>query len=145
MLFIGLGEEPGFRGFALPKLLESRSALVASLIVGVLHSIWHLPLLISGEMPFSTILIVIAGAFIFTWLFKNTNGSILIAILFHTAVDVWGSVFSSLFVGADTARYANWEVVAYVGVAVAVVLLTGPSLVRRSVQSKTEMKPVIGA
>ena len=43
-LWIGLGEEPGWRGFALPRLLSGRSALAAALIVGVIHMVWHLPL-----------------------------------------------------------------------------------------------------
>jgi membrane protease YdiL (CAAX protease family) len=41
--FDGLGEEIGWRGFALPKLLESRSPLVASLILGALWAVWHFP------------------------------------------------------------------------------------------------------
>src|ERR671913_1571153 len=41
----GLGEEPAWRGFALPQLLSRHNALVASLIVGVLWALWHLPLL----------------------------------------------------------------------------------------------------
>ena len=43
--WIGLGEEPGWRGFVLPRLLVGRSALSAALILGMIHSVWHLPLL----------------------------------------------------------------------------------------------------
>ena len=43
-LWIGLGEEPGWRGFVLPRLLVGRSALSAALILGVIHAVWHLPL-----------------------------------------------------------------------------------------------------
>ena len=39
-----LGEEPGWRGFALPRLLVGHSALIAALILGVIHMVWHLPL-----------------------------------------------------------------------------------------------------
>jgi uncharacterized protein len=49
--FIGLGEEPGFRGFALPRLMVGRSALAASLILGVLHTFWHLPMFVTGDIP----------------------------------------------------------------------------------------------
>ena len=44
LLFIGLSEEPAWRGFALPRLIAEHSALAASLILGVLHIVWHLPL-----------------------------------------------------------------------------------------------------
>jgi CAAX protease family protein len=46
LLVIALAEEPGFRGFALPRFLASRSALAAALIVGLLHTLWHLPILV---------------------------------------------------------------------------------------------------
>ena len=49
-LFIGLGEEPGWRGFALPKLQENHSPLIASLILAPLWAVWHLPL-IGNEFP----------------------------------------------------------------------------------------------
>jgi membrane protease YdiL (CAAX protease family) len=44
LLFIGLGEEPAWRGFALPRLMKGRNALLASAILGVFHIIWHFPL-----------------------------------------------------------------------------------------------------
>jgi membrane protease YdiL (CAAX protease family) len=74
LLVIALGEEPGFRGFALPRLLRGRTALMASLILGVLHTIWHAPVFITGDDPFiTTTLIIISGAILNTWLFNNTN------------------------------------------------------------------------
>jgi len=85
---IGLGEEPGFRGFALPRLLNGRSALKASLILGVLHAIWHLPLFVTGDESAIIIIVIVAGAVINTWLFNNTNGSVLLAIILHTSVDL---------------------------------------------------------
>lgn len=49
LFFIAMGEEPGFRGFALPRFLVNRTALAASLIVGILHVIWYIPLFITGD------------------------------------------------------------------------------------------------
>ena len=58
-LIIALGEEPGFRGFALPRLLAGRTALAASLILGVLHSIWHIPLFIfGGDTPIIIVMVI---------------------------------------------------------------------------------------
>jgi len=130
--FISLGEEPGFRGFALPRLLTGRSALSASLILGVLHVIWHLPLFIGGDMPvFSTTLIILAGAVVFTWIFNNTNGSVLITMLFHTTVDLSVAYFAPLFSGANAASMSAWLTVAYVAIAIFILALTGRELGRK--------------
>ena len=72
-----LGEELGWRGYLTPKLLETQNAIVASLTVGFLWGIWHLPLYISGS--FSTF----AGAMEFTGGIMLTS-VIMTAILLHT-------------------------------------------------------------
>ena len=74
-----LGEEPGWRGFATPRLLASHSALTGSLILGVIWAIWHFPLGLVGDLSlYGTINVVLAGV-VFTWLYQNT-GSVLLAI-----------------------------------------------------------------
>ena len=72
-------EEPGWRGFALPKLEDRRSPLIATLIVGLAWGIWHLPLY--GPLGFVVPLIL---AFFYTWLYNRT-GSILICLLLHAS------------------------------------------------------------
>jgi membrane protease YdiL (CAAX protease family) len=130
---IALGEEPGFRGFALPRLLVGRSALAASLIIGGLHAIWHLPLFLGGEMPaVSTTLIVLSGAIMFTWLFNYTNGSVLIAMIFHTAVDLFAQFFSPLFSGANAASMSLWQTAAYMVTAILICILAGRELGRKA-------------
>jgi membrane protease YdiL (CAAX protease family) len=78
-LFIGLGEEPGWRGFALPRLQERHTPFVASLIIAPIWALWHLPLT-GNEFPLAVIpafLISLAGGtLIQTWLFNRTNGSV---------------------------------------------------------------------
>src|SRR4051812_46655995 len=69
------GEELGWRGFALPRLLERYSPINASLILGALHSIWHWPLILPAHGLMSDIpllpwsVAVLAEALVFTWLF----------------------------------------------------------------------------
>lgn len=129
--FIALGEEPGFRGFALPRLMIARSALAASLILGVLHTIWHLPLFITGEDPaVPTTLIILSGAILITWVFNHARGSVLIIMILHTSVNLWGDVFRPLFTGPDVLKQEIWLTVAYVGAAILVAILAGRELGR---------------
>ena len=88
-----MGEEPGWRGFALSGLQASRSPLVATLILALLVTIWHVPLffLEGGLQPFqpSVVLGGVLGPFAFTfvatWLFNHTGGSVLMTIVMHAA------------------------------------------------------------
>ncbi|MEY2527452.1 MAG: protease family protein [Verrucomicrobiota bacterium] len=104
LLFIGLGEEPGWRGFALPELQTKYSPLIASLILAPLWALWHLPL-IGNEFPWPIVpaflLSIFGGTFVQTWLFNRTKGSVLLAMLFHTTVNTVGAgLIFPLFSGA---------------------------------------------
>src|SRR5215218_971300 len=95
-----LGEEPGWRGFALPRLQVGYSALFASLILGAIWAFWHLPKLMmdSSFRPVPFVLFAIAGAILFTWVYNSTNGSVLLTILFHGSVNaIGGTFFFSMF------------------------------------------------
>ena len=83
-LDVPLGEEPGFRGFALPRLQAARSPLLATLILGVLVAVWHVPLLLPqfGLRPIE-LLTTVAVTFWYTWLFDHTGGSVLMTIVAH--------------------------------------------------------------
>jgi membrane protease YdiL (CAAX protease family) len=144
-LLIALAEEPGFRGFALPRFLVGRTALAAALIVGLLHTLWHLPFFIGmlSEGNFigmlNLALIVISGSVFFTWLFNNTNGSVLIAMLLHASIDLFGGdggplTFGPLFSGfseADMVRQNIFEPVVFVAAAILIIILTKFSLGRK--------------
>jgi membrane protease YdiL (CAAX protease family) len=87
----GFGEETGWRGFALPRLQTRWSAWTSSLVLGLVWALWHFhPANISilGKFPVLYVLIVIPATIIFTWLYNNTDGSLLIAIVFHMMLDV---------------------------------------------------------
>jgi len=96
--FITWGEEPGWRGFALTRLQENYHPLVASLIVGFMHGLWHLPvfLLVFGPPalgPFdltkfvTNILAIMVLTVIWTWVFNKTGRSILFAVLLHASLN----------------------------------------------------------
>lgn len=87
-----LGEEPGWRGYALPGLQGSGlSPLVSTLILGVLVSGWHVPLLFleeGGLRPFMIVgflLGTVAVTFWYTWMFNHTGGSVLVTLVSHAA------------------------------------------------------------
>jgi membrane protease YdiL (CAAX protease family) len=80
-----LGEEIGWRGFALPRLLERHSALMASLILGAVWAVWHLPLILVDDFTTYGAFMPVIAAVVFTWVFQNTRGSVLLAILMHVS------------------------------------------------------------
>jgi membrane protease YdiL (CAAX protease family) len=93
-LFAGGNEEPGWRGFALPKMLTSTSPLVASLVIGGMWAAWHIPLFFSawlGSTPFAWFLLnTVFLSVIMTWLYLKSSGSVLPVMLFHQATNtVW--------------------------------------------------------
>ena len=107
-LFIGLGEEPGWRGFALPRLQAKYSELAASLILAVFWAAWHLPLT-ATELKIQYIPQFVIGIFsasvVHTWIFNRTKGSVLLQMIFHSAVNTVGAgYFFPMFSGADLVR-----------------------------------------
>jgi uncharacterized protein len=104
-----LGEEPGWRGFALPGLQQRIGPLAGTLVLGALHAAWHLPIYLlipgyNGAPPdlqgvlrqFLLFTVgVTAGSVMFTWLFNNSRGSLLIAVLYHASVNSAGIVASA--------------------------------------------------
>ncbi len=90
-VLINVWEEVGWRGFALPRLQARYSALASSLIIGVLWGLWHLPLFLDNSNPMSTFpffawyIGIVASAILYTWVYNNARGSLLVVTLFHAA------------------------------------------------------------
>ena len=105
VFFLGgaLGEEPGWRGFALPRLQSLHGPLLGTLILGPLWALWHLPLFLTPWNTLTTLNVVVfvlattCLAIIYTWVFNNTKGSLLIAILLHWSFDLSTLPVASLF------------------------------------------------
>jgi len=91
--YSALSEEPGWRGFALPRLQAKFNPLVSSLILGVLWAVWHAPGRFGGieAKSLSDTLVewvlILWVTVIFTWLFNRTQGSILVTALLHPAMN----------------------------------------------------------
>jgi len=84
----GTNEEPGWRGFALPRLQLKFSPLIASIILGLIWGFWHTPIYLPQYGSFIQygifLLNTIKIAIILTWLYNRTGGSVLATALMHT-------------------------------------------------------------
>ena len=125
LLFIGLGEEPGWRGFALPALQTRHSPFRASVILAPIWALWHLPLF-GHEFPLPIVPAFIVGLFgatlVQTWLFNHTRASVLVQMLFHAAVNTVGAgLIFPMFTGA--ARLVLWWVYAALWLAAGLALM----------------------
>jgi hypothetical protein len=130
----GVGEELAWRGFALPRLLERYSALVASVVLGLFWGLWHLPLVFTegtalfGQPIWLLLADIVAKSILFTWVFLRTRGSVLIAALLHGA--------TNLFVVSPTVASAGDVLLPVLSLAAkwllvgVIVFVCGPALIR---------------
>ena len=101
-----LGEELGWRGYALPRLLKQFNPLIASLILGAIWGVWHLPsfyissLVQSGLSLPVFLCFAMINSILITWIFQHTGGSVLAIVLFHYAVN-----FSFSIIGAPMVAF----------------------------------------
>lgn len=94
-----LGEEPGWRGFALPRLQSALGPLAGSVVLGVLWACWHLPLFWSGVWTPPTVadivmfIVMITGlTIVMTWVFNNAKGSLLLTMLMHASFNTFANL-----------------------------------------------------
>jgi len=132
-----LWEEPGWRGFALPRLQAQFGPVVGTLALGVLWALWHIPGYLGGWMSAGLpVLIVSSAAFsmIMTWVYNNTRGSILLMILLHSssnaAIFIGSKVLpTGLSAGMNALVYGGWvPAITYTIIAVGVILVTRGTL-----------------
>src|SRR5215208_6055280 len=126
-------EEIGWRGFALPGLRRLYGPLVGSLVLGALWDLWHLPLFLipSWDTPHGSPLDIalfvsraMAITILFTWIFNNTKGSVLLVILAHWSINSAATAVFILFPApAVTEGFANF-VIGFGVVALLIVALT---------------------
>jgi uncharacterized protein len=143
LLVPGLGgawEEPGWRGYALLRLQARRSALIASLILWVGVAVWHLPLMVVGELHWSEPVFLLGFVIVFNWVFNNANGSVLIIMLMHAMNNtVSGSFFGPMFSGADAVRFSWLYAALWCAVAIVVVVVAGPAHLSRKHAKQVEV------
>jgi uncharacterized protein len=135
----GAWEEPGWRGYALPRLQVGRSALFASLILWIGIVVWHLPLMLVGEIHWSDVVFILGFVIVFNWVFNNANGSVLILMLMHAMNNtISGSFFGPMFSGVDSVRQAWLYAALWCAVAIVVVVVYGPQHLSRKHRKQEE-------
>jgi uncharacterized protein len=130
------GEEWGWRGYVLPRLQAKHSALVASLIVGVIWGVWHLPKFLGtgagGERSFLWFVIAhLALSVLYTWLYNSTRGSLLLVTLFHASGNTAGMFLPVSFAAAGGIM-PNLMIVLYIVAAVVVTFIAGAEHLSRA-------------
>lgn len=80
-----MGEELGWRGFALERLQAGRSPLAATLILAPFAAGWHLPLILAGDLSLPDLLGSISATILLAWVYFRTGGSVFMTIFTHAA------------------------------------------------------------
>jgi membrane protease YdiL (CAAX protease family) len=130
-----IGEEFGWRGFALPHLQRKWGPLIASIIIGIVWALWHLPQFFRPEtfhyqmgLQFLPVYVIaeITLAIIITWVYNKTGGSLLVGgIILHNADNFWGvmlltdATWTSAFQGGGNPQF---DLVLYIAVTAVSVL-----------------------
>jgi len=120
-----VGEDPGWRGFALPRMLERFDPTTAAVLLGVIWAVWHLPAFLFSGMPQSSLplgwfcLSMVSVTVLMAWVTIKAGGAVIPAILMHWSFNR----FSDL--SQDGAIYAA---LAYTAAALLVIIATGGSL-----------------
>jgi uncharacterized protein len=149
MIFPGsaLGEEIGWRGYALPRLQAGRSALSASLILAPIWALWHLPLWLTGAPGRTPILYAafVVSAFalsvLLTWVYNSTGGSLLLVVLLHATVNLPITLLYDALgsrVTVPVLLYFGLTVVA----AIVVVIVAGPKHLSRKHHKQEETSEI---
>jgi uncharacterized protein len=88
LLLAGGPEEPGWRGYALPRLQHRLNALAATMVLGCVWALWHAPLWFIAESGYAGMsypayfTLTVGQSVIYTWLFNSTGGNVLLAMIF---------------------------------------------------------------
>jgi membrane protease YdiL (CAAX protease family) len=130
VLLIGgpTGEEFGWRGFLLQRVQPVLGVLGASIVIGMVSALWHLPLFwIAGtaqsHLPFAIFAVrTVALSIISTWLYNGTRRSLLFVLLFHASLNTWPNTIYILEAEGTIAPYLSTTII-YAGWALQLLIL----------------------
>jgi uncharacterized protein len=114
LIQVGIGEEIGWRGYALPKLQAGYSALVSSVILGAIWTLWHLPLFFNPATSYSNtplwafLVFLLPFSILIGWVFNSTGGSVLMVMILHAVMNAsTGPLWSAIPEAATTISNTN--------------------------------------
>ncbi len=122
-----VGEEFGWRGYALPRLQPAIGALMAALAIGVVAVLWHAPLFLipttaQSHLPFGLFMVrTISVSIISTWLYNGSRQSLLIVLLFHATLNTWPNAIYLIEEGGPLGPYISGTIL-YTGWACLLIL-----------------------
>jgi membrane protease YdiL (CAAX protease family) len=102
LLLVATAEEFGWRGYALPRLQARHNALLASVILGVVWAVWHLPLFFNPDTSYSNtpfwvwMVFLLPYAVVQTWVYNGTGGSLLMCMMLHAVVNSSGNLWMAI-------------------------------------------------
>jgi membrane protease YdiL (CAAX protease family) len=147
---VGIGEEVGWRGYALPRLQAGHGALVSSMILGSIWTLWHLPLFFDPATGYSItpfwvfLFFLLPVSVLITWVFNSTGGSVLVVMILHAVLNASGTplwraipeygAMESPTVALVTYNYLLQAAVLWAGAIVVVLVYGATNLSRRSRQ-----------
>jgi membrane protease YdiL (CAAX protease family) len=120
-----IGEELGWRGYALPRILEKRSATVSAILLGLPWGIWHFPSFFMSGLPQAGaqipafLLTAVSLSIIVTWVFVNTGQNVFLSFLIHYSVN-----FTYTLIGSNPLYFSFLQAL----VAILVIILFGKDL-----------------
>jgi membrane protease YdiL (CAAX protease family) len=125
-LLYGGNEEPGWRGFALPALLERFHPLLATIVLGVIHAAWHLPILSHYGTTFGWYLFnVLPLTVVFNWFYLKSRRSVIPVMLLHAGVNAIGNFVPTPDVVLSGLRsFTDLRGLVYWAMAIVLVILT---------------------
>ncbi len=144
-----VSEEAGWRGFALPRLQARYSALVSSLILGVIWTCWHIPLFfLTGAtqmtIPFPIYLVLVVTQTIYsTWLYNNTKGSLIITTLAHFSFNLNGTLVTGLISLMPAMVFYMTAGPSLFVISMAVIFIFGPKLFSKKPLSEMPFQKIV--
>lgn len=127
----GIGEEAGWRGFALPRLQQKHTALMATFLLSVFWALWHAPMFLY-RFEFGIGQVVgffvgmFAGAIWLTFLYNSTDGSTLMVVFWHTSWNIVNII--GLVVSIEVVAYMSTMVIV---AAILIVMIGKPARLSR--------------
>lgn len=133
-------EEVAWRGFILPRLQRRHSALVASVLIAIPEMLLHLPSFFDKDAVFYQSVGIVtfsvftfALAILYTWLFNNTRGSLLLVTLAHASQNAWANLLSD----NSAAPFYGTVAILWLAVVIVIFLFGGKRLSRQAAAPET--------